>query len=361
MSRDKAVSVMVGMSGGLDSSVAAALLVQQGHRVTGVTMKTWAGEAMPAKARHGCYGPGEEEDIEDARKVSRKLGIAHYVIDLAAEYKTEVLDYFCREYRCGRTPNPCLMCNSRIKFGRLLHAAVESGIEFDYFATGHYARCERDARSGRYLLKKGRDERKDQTYFLAYLEQEQLARIIFPLGDYIKDEVKIIASDLKLDVLDKPESQDFISFDYHVILEDMPAGPITDAGGKRLGTHQGLGLYTVGQRKGLGLEGGPYYVINIDAETNTVIVGKREELLSGELVASQLNWIAIDGLTAPMKLMAKIRYGHAGAEAEVSPVTADSVNVRFYTPQSAISPGQAIVFYDGLSVVGGGIINKHGY
>jgi len=360
MSKDKTVSVMVGMSGGLDSSVAAALLVQQGHRVTGVTMKTWAGEAIPGKAKHGCYGPGEEEDIEDARKVAHKLGIEYHVIDLSAEFKTEVLDYFCREYRCGRTPNPCLMCNSRIKFGRLLQAAVESGIEYDYFATGHYARCEHDVKSGRYLLKKGRDERKDQSYFLAYLKQEQLAKIIFPLGDYIKDDARIIASDLKLDVQDKPESQDFIGFDYQVILEDMPPGPITDGGGKRLGIHQGLGLYTVGQRKGLDLSGGPYYVINIDAETNTIVVGKREELLRSELVASQLNWIAVDRLLVPMRLMAKIRYGHDGAEAEVTPVAGDKVEVKFSTPQSAVAPGQAVVFYNGPSVIGGGIINKYG-
>jgi len=351
---------MVGMSGGLDSSVAAALLVQQGYRVTGVTMKTWAGEAIPGKAKHGCYGPGEEDDIEDAGKVAHKLGIEYRVIDLSAEFKTEVLDYFCREYKCGRTPNPCLMCNSRIKFGRLLQAAAERGIEYDYFATGHYARCERDVKSGRYLLKKGRDERKDQSYFLAYLKQAQLAKIIFPLGDYTKDNARIIASDLGLDVQDKPESQDFMGVDFHMLIEDMPHGPITDAGGRRLGTHQGLGLYTIGQRKGLDLRGGPYYVINIDAETNTIVVGEREELLRSELVASQLNWIAIDGLPAPMRLMAKIMSGHEGAEAEVTPVAGDKVVVRFSTPQSAVAPGQAIVFYDGLSVIGGGIINKYG-
>ena len=186
MSKEKSTSVMVGMSGGLDSSVAAALLVQQGYRVTGATMKTWTGEATSAKAKHGCYGPGEEEDIEDARKVAKRLGIDYYVIDLAGEFKTEVLDYFCSEYKCGRTPSPCLVCNSRIKFGRLLDAAAESGIEFDYFATGHYARCERDLNSGRYLLKKGKDRRKDQSYFLAFLKQEELDRIMFPLGNYTK-------------------------------------------------------------------------------------------------------------------------------------------------------------------------------
>jgi len=359
MSDKETTSVLVGMSGGLDSSVAAALLVQQGYRVIGITMKIWAGEAKAIKAKHGCYGSGEEEDIEDAREVAQKLGINYYVVDLAAEYKTEVLDYFCREYKCGRTPNPCLICNSRIKFGRLLSAAAESGIKFDMFATGHYARCEYDLDSARYLLKKGKDQRKDQSYFLAYLKQEQLAQIIFPLGNYTKDEVKIISSDLGLDVQDKPESQDFIGFDYHSILEDMPSGPIIDAGGKRLGNHHGLGLYTVGQRKGLDLPGGPYYVTSIDAETNTVIVGKKEELLSSDLVASQLNWIAIDRPLVSMILIAKIRYQHAGAEAEVTPVDGDRVWVRFSTPQSAIAPGQAIVFYDGLTVVGGGIINKY--
>jgi len=346
------------MSGGIDSSVAAALLVNQGYRVTGVTMKTWAGGAAPVKARHGCYGPGEEDDIEDARKVAKKLGIDYHVIDLAAEYKTEVLDYFCREYKCGRTPNPCLVCNSRIKFGRLLDAAGESGIEFDYFATGHYARCERDLINGRYLLKKGKDQRKDQSYFLAFLKQEQLARILFPLGDHTKDEARAIASALGLDIKNKPESQDFIGFDYHMILEDMTPGPITDSTGKRLGTHRGLGLYTVGQRKGLDLSGGPYYVTDIDAETNTVIVGRKEELLRSNLVASRLNWIAIERPHASMKLTAKIRYQHAGAEAEVVSLDMDRVEVRFSVPQSAIAPGQAIVFYDGPTVIGAGTINS---
>jgi len=350
--------ILVGMSGGLDSSVAAALLVQKGYHVTGVTMKTWAGGDVPIGPGHGCYGPGEEEDIEDARKVAKKLGIDCCVIDLSAEFKNEVLDYFCREYKCGRTPSPCLVCNSRIKFGRLLAAAAESGIEFDYFATGHYARCERDPHSGRYLLKKGKDLRKDQSYFLAFLKQEQLARIMFPLGGHTKREARSIASELDLEVRDKPESQDFIGFDYHAILEDMPSGPITDAGGKRLGNHRGLGLYTVGQRKGLDLSGGPYYVTRIDAETNTVIVGRKEDLLRSSLVASRLNWIAIERPSESMKLTARIRYQHAGAEAEIVPLDRDRVKVRFTSPQSAIAPGQAIVFYDGSTVIGGGIIES---
>jgi len=311
---------------------------------------------MPSGARHGCYGPGEEDDIADAAKVAGKLGIDYRVIDLSSEFKTEVLDYFCREYKCGRTPSPCLMCNSLIKFGRLWSAAAESGIEFDCFATGHYARCERDPRSGRYLLKKGKDLRKDQSYFLAFLKQEQLARIMFPLGGHTKREVRSIASELGLEVRDKPESQDFIGFDYHAILGEMPPGPITDAGGKRLGTHRGLGFYTVGQRKGLDLSGGPYYVTRIDAETNAVIVGRKEDLLGSELVASRLNWIAIEQPSACMKLTAKIRYQHAGAEAEVVPLEGDRVKVRFSSPQSAMAPGQAIVFYEGPTVVGGGII-----
>lgn len=346
------------MSGGIDSSVAAALLVNQGYHVIGVTMRTWVGADIPLKARHGCYGPGEEDDIEDARNVAQKLGIDYRVIDLSSEFKTEVLDYFCNEYRCGRTPSPCLVCNSRIKFGRLLDAAAESGIEFDYFATGHYAHCERDPDTGRYLLKKGKDQRKDQSYFLAFLKQEQLVRILFPLGEHTKNEVRTIASELGLDIKDKPESQDFIGFDYHTMLGHMPPGPITDAGGKRLGTHQGLGLYTVGQRKGLDLSGGPYYVTRIDSQSNTVIVGRKEDLLGSFLVASRLNWIAIEQPDVSMKLTAKIRYQHAGAEAEVVPLGTDRAEVRFTAPQSAIAPGQAIVFYNGPTVIGGGIIES---
>jgi tRNA-specific 2-thiouridylase len=350
--------ILLGMSGGLDSSVAAALLVEKGYRVTGVTMKTWTGGDMPVRARHGCYGPGEEEDIADAAKVARKLGMGYRVIDLSSEFKTEVLDYFCREYRSGRTPSPCLVCNSRIKFGRLWSAAVESGIQFDYFATGHYARCERDSHTGRYLLKKGLDRRKDQSYFLAFLKQEQLSRIMFPLGGRTKTEVRAIAADPGLEIRDKPESQDFIGFDYHTLLEDMPPGPITDAGGKRLGTHQGLGLYTVGQRKGLELSGGPYYVTGIDAATNTVIVGRKEDLLGNRLVISHLNWIAVEKPAALMKLNVKIRYQHAGAEAEIVPLGPDSAEARFTSPQSAIAPGQAAVFYDGATVIGAGIIES---
>jgi tRNA-specific 2-thiouridylase len=356
ISKDK--RILVGMSGGLDSSVAAALLVQNGYRVTGVTMKTWAGRDMPVGPRHGCYGPGEEDDIADAAKVAKKLGIDYRVIDLSAEFETEVLDYFCREYKCGRTPSPCLVCNSRIKFGGLWSAAAGSGIQFDYFATGHYARCQRDPRGGRYLLKKGKDLRKDQSYFLAFLKQEQLTRVMFPLGEYTKHEVRAIAAEMGLEVRDKPESQDFIGFDYHELLEDMPAGPITDAAGKRLGTHRGLGLYTVGQRKGLDLSSGPYYVTRIDAESNTIIVGRKDDLLGSELVASRLNWIAIDRPGKSMKLTAKIRYQHTGAEAEVVPLDSDRVKVRFTSPQSAIAPGQAVVFYNGPIVVGGGIIDR---
>jgi len=251
-----------------------------------------------------------------------------------------------------------MICNSRIKFGRLWSAAEESGIEFDYFATGHYACCEYDERSGRYLLKKGRDRRKDQSYFLAFLKQEQLARTIFPVGGYTKQKVREIASDMCLEVVDKPESQDFGGFDYQAIFGFMPSGPINDASGKRIGTHRGLASYTVGQRKGLNLSGGPYYVLRIDAETNTVIAGRKDDVLGSELVASRLNWIAIEQPAETLRLTARIRYRHAGAEAEVIPLNGDRVQVRFVSPQSAIAPGQAVVFYDGPNVVGGGIIES---
>lgn len=349
------------MSGGIDSSVAAALMVKEGHSVVGITMRIYGGGICGGDSmRHACYGPDEDREIEAAREVCKQLNIDHHVFDLKDEFKNSVLDYFCREYRLGRTPNPCVVCNRQIKFGKLLDAALAGGIEFDFIATGHYAQCEYDTVARRYLLKKARDERKDQSYFLAFLSQEQLARTIFPLGNYTKDEVRRIAAGLGLKVKDEPESQDFISADYQAIVGPMPPGPIVDLRGKRLGTHRGLGLYTIGQRKGLGLSAAlPLYVVDIDAKSNTLIVGRKAELLSSRLTAAHLNWIAIEGLDEPMRLEAKIRYRHPGAEADVAPAGEYLAEVRFLTAQSAIAPGQAVVFYRGPDVIGAGIIDKH--
>ena len=355
--------VAVAMSGGVDSSVAAALLKEKGYEVIGVTMKVWDGETLPANGtRHACYGPGEEEDLEDARKVAQVLGIPLNIFDLRQEYKIEVLDYFCHEYLSGRTPNPCIRCNRRVKFDALLEKARDTGIEFDYFATGHYARVEHDESRSRYLLKKAKDMAKDQSYFLFALSQEQLSNSLFPLGNHTKEEVRKMARDLELGIDDKPESQDFFAGDYSSLLGKVARpGPILNKEGEILGEHRGIPFYTIGQRKGLGISSKePLYVTAIDQGKNVIVVGPKEEVYGDELVAMELNWIAIQELSRPVDLKAKIRYLHKEAEAMVIPLDEDKVHVKFKEPQMAITPGQAVVFYDDDTVIGGGTIERAG-
>jgi tRNA-specific 2-thiouridylase len=344
------------MSGGLDSSVAAALLKSQGHNVTGVIMKIWSGEPVTGKGKHGCYGPEEEDDIEDARKVAEKLGIPFHVIDLTEEYKSEVLDYFCHEYASGRTPNPCVRCNRRIKFGALVSKAASLGIEYDYFATGHYARIEYDAQSKRHLLKKGRDLKKDQSYFLFDLSQEQLSRTLFPLGELFKDDVRKMSARLELGVENKDESQNFVCGSYTSLFKSAPlAGPIVDKTGKVLGKHNGIEHFTIGQRKGLRLAfKEPLYVTDIEPGTNVVVVGEKEELYTSSQTVSALNWISIEKLNSTMEVKARIRNAHHGYEAVISPDGPEKVRVEYEEPQIGAAPGQAIVFYDKDVVMGGG-------
>jgi tRNA-specific 2-thiouridylase len=353
------IKVAVGLSGGVDSSVAAALLKERGFRVTGVTMKLWDGPSSSSVGgRHGCYGPGEEEDIEDARQVAARLGIPLLVIDLSAEYRTEVLDYFRSEYRSGRTPNPCSRCNRSIKFGTLVKKVRESGT-FDYFATGHYAKVQRRESDRRYLLRKGKDLGKDQSYFLALLSQDQLSHALFPLGDYMKTEVRALAEKFDLPVARKAESQDFVDTGCDLATDTMNPGPILDRQGRELGRHSGIARHTIGQRKGLGISSDrPLYVAEIDPARNAVIVGERSEIFGSSLVATQLNWIARGGIDSPIDVKARIRYRHQEAGAHVKPSGQDSALVEFEEPQMAIAPGQTIVFYEDDIVVGGGIIDR---
>jgi tRNA-uridine 2-sulfurtransferase len=350
--------VVVAMSGGVDSSVAAAILKERGCAVTGVAMKIWGGEACPAEERrHGCYGPGEEEDIEDASRVAGILGIPFHVVDLRSQYRSYVLDYVQREYLSGRTPSPCIRCNREIKFGALYTDARDSGIEFDFFATGHYARVEYDEKMRRHVLRKAKDLRKDQSYYLFSLSQEQLARSLFPLGYLTKDEIRRMASHLGLGVDKRPESQDFMAGGYASLVQaGAQQGPILDRDGNVLGRHKGIPFYTIGQRRGLGIATEePLYVTEIDAGKNAVIVGRKEELYHDELLASDLHWI-IKRPVRPVKARARIRYRHSEAAAVISPLDEDTVSVRFEEPQMAITPGQAVVFYDGEIVIGGGTI-----
>jgi tRNA-specific 2-thiouridylase len=353
-------TVLVAMSGGVDSSVAAALLKRDGLDVVGVTMRIWNGEPVPEVRHHGCYGPSEDEDVEDARRVADRIGIPLHVIDLKQEYESSVLEYVRREYCLGRTPNPCVRCNPRIKFGALVKKAAEHGIRFDYMATGHYARVEFDSGRHLYLLKKAKDSRKDQSYFLFALSQEQLGRSLFPVGEYTKEEVRKKARELQLVTAAKPESQDFVAGGYCAPLKMAASpGPILDAKGVLLGRHRGIPFYTIGQRKGLGVQAKvPLYVTDIDTENNAIRVGPKVDLYEDELVASDLNWIAPRELREPTLVRARIRHNHTEADALVVPMDRDRVRVRFREPQMAIAPGQSVVFYKDETVVGGGTIES---
>ena len=358
-------TVAVGLSGGVDSSVAAWLLQRDGWRVVGLTMSIWDGSVpIPDLGISGCFGPGEARDLAAARNIAARLGIDHRVIDLAGAYKNVVLDYFREEYLAGRTPNPCVRCNQRMKFGFLLEQARAQGVAFDKFATGHYARTRYDAASGRWQLRRGKDAGKDQSYFLSRLKQEQLAGLIFPLGDLSKGEVKVLARELGWgDLAEKDESQDFIECDDYSVLfrkGDAKPGDFVTRAGQVLGRHRGIIHYTIGQRKGLELGGGgtPWYVLEIDAARNRVVVGPREELYSRELAAGDLNWVGwAEASAEPFRCEVQIRQRHKAAPATVS---ADNGRLRavFDEPQLSVTPGQIAVFYDGDAVLVSGAIEK---
>jgi tRNA-specific 2-thiouridylase len=351
--------VVVAMSGGVDSSVAAALLKERGYEVIGITM-----QLQPSDSSDGCYGSGA---ITDAKKVAQKLDIRHYVVDFRDIFARDVIADFCREYGLGHTPNPCIRCNRHIKFDALLKRAQELGANM--VATGHYARIEKDVSNGRYLLKKGTDYRKDQSYMLCMLTQEQLSHSLFPVGNLTKEEVRHAAVKLGLPISDKAESQEICFIpdnDYPGFLKEYAGiisrpGPMVDRQGNTLGEHRGITSYTIGQRKGLGIASRePLYVTAIDPEKNTITVGGKNEVYATGLIASNLNWISTEKLDSPMNIKARIRYRHREAAAKVTPTGTDEFMVKFQEPQMAITPGQAVVFYDGDIVAGGGTIARVG-
>lgn len=354
--------VAVGMSGGIDSTVAAALLQEKGYDVIGITMQIYDGKInIPDKGRSGCFGPGEVRDIEAAAAMAKKLGITHQTLPLANEYTTTVLDYFRREYLSGRTPNPCVLCNQKMKFGAMLVKAKELGIAFDAFATGHYVRLKRDSNGIVHLLR-GIDPEKDQSYFLSQLRQEQLQQLIFPLGNMTKTQVREKAAELGFhELIDKPESQDFIECeDYSVLFASTPPnpGPIVDANENVIGEHRGIIHYTIGQRKGLGISGmqEPLFVTRIDSCRNTLVVGTRDELFSSRLTVGKVNWIAGEPPVMPVSVNAKIRQQHKAAPARITPINDQTFCVDFKKPQMAITPGQTVVLYSKNEVIGGGTI-----
>ena len=358
---NKKTEVAVGLSGGVDSSIAAALLKDRGYDVVGITMKTFD-PSMPLteSVKHACYGPGEEEDIKAAAAVCDKLGIPFHAIDLKEEFRDHVMVYFRREYLAGRTPNPCILCNHRIKFGFLLEKARKAGIDFELFATGHYARIAESG--GRYLLKRAADLSKDQTYFLYALTPEQLSHTLFPVGEYTKPEVREIARLLGLETADRPESQDFISgTDYSPFFREgeIEEGDIVDEEGNILGRHRGIVYYTVGQRRGLGIASPrPLYVLSIDATRNRIVVTEKENLFSKGLIADHLNLIAVDRLDRPYDIQAKIRLQHKEVDATLSPFKDRKAQILFREPQLSVTPGQSVVFYLEDIVLGGGIIEQ---
>lgn len=353
------MKILVGLSGGVDSSVAALILKQQGHEVVGATMSIWGKDGMAAKSGHknACYGPDEKEDIEEARKIATQIDIPYYVFNCVEQYEQIVLDNFKSEYIQGRTPNPCVWCNALVKFGVLPLIAKENGIEFDKFATGHYARVEE--KDGRFLLKRGIAPHKDQSYFLYRLKQEQLKNIILPLGNYTKDQIRKIAKDNGLEVAEKPDSQDFYDGDYNELLGVKEKdGNIVDLDGKILGHHKGIWNYTIGQRKGIGVSATePLYVLELRKDTNEVVIGPADKTFKKELTAVNLNWIAFDKLENERKVYAKIRSTQQPTPVTITP-NGDDVDVVFDELQKSIAIGQSVVFYDEDVVLGGGVIDQ---
>ncbi|MDP3143458.1 MAG: tRNA 2-thiouridine(34) synthase MnmA, partial [Candidatus Omnitrophota bacterium] len=356
--------VVVAMSGGVDSSVAAALLKKQGYEVIGITMCfNVPGEN---RKRPSCCGL---EGIEDAKRVAGKLDIPHYVLNFGKILEERIIRDFCYEYLQGRTPNPCVRCNRYLKFGALFKKAKE--LNADYLATGHYARVVFDKKSRQYLLRKGKDKQKEQSYFLYSIPKKVLPYVLMPLGDFTKEKIREIAREFNLPVAEKPGSQEicFVDSDYREFLKqqlprmlglpihkNMQAGPIKDQAGRIIGQHQGVAFYTIGQRERLKMAlGYPAYIIKIDAKSNSLIVGKEEDVFSTGLVAKDLNFLNINFPVKTIEVKAKIRYNHREVLSRLIPLNKNKMKAIFAKPQKAVTPGQSVVFYKNDIVLGGGV------
>jgi tRNA-specific 2-thiouridylase len=357
--------IVVAMSGGVDSSVTAALLKEQGHDVIGVTMKTYDFDDVGGNVANetSCCGLGA---MNDARLVATKLGIPHYVVDFRDQFREHVINYFVDEYMQGRTPNPCIMCNREIKWGSLIQKAKALGA--DYLATGHYAQVRFDTERGRFIISEAVDKNKDQSYALWALPQEALSMTMFPLGSLTKPEVRSLAEQFGLRTANKEESYEicFVADNNYErflkeqvpALEERVAGGHIVLGNDIVGTHRGFPFYTIGQRKGIGAFGRRVYVTEIDSRTNTVRIGPDEELLHRRLTAKDVNLISIDRLQVPRDITAKVRYKDDATPARVVPCSGETIELEFAGPKRAITPGQSVVMYEGSDVLGGGIITK---
>ena len=355
--------VAVGISGGIDSAMTAYLLKESGFRVIGITMQTYAdGIEMDKTLKSGCFGPAQQESIQSAARLCQKLEIEHYVIPLQDEFQQKVIAYFCETYIKGKTPNPCLVCNAYIKFALLPEKAHSLGLNFDYFATGHYAQLGFNKDLNRYQIRKAKDLNKDQSYFLAFLSQEQLARTLFPLGDYTKQEIKNLAAEKGFsELVSRKESQDFLqSSDWQFLFkqEEFKPGEIIDIQGKVIGNHKGIINFTIGQRRNLGISGfpEPYYVLEIDAEKNRIMIGPKEYLFKTGCLATEMNWVSIPAPEKKFRAKAKIRFLHTPADCIVTPIDERHIEEVFSKPQLAITPGQGLVLYSDDLLLGGGFI-----
>jgi len=370
------MKIAVAMSGGVDSSAAAAILKAQGHELVGFTMQLWNQRRSTSMDENGEPLPSRccsLDDVYDARRVAEELGFPFYVLNLERDFERDVVHPFINSYLNGETPIPCVACNSRLKFAALDRLAASLGCQ--KVATGHYARVDYDEAANRYRLRRGRDPQKDQSYFLWELTQDQLSRSLFPLGEMSKSEVRDLARRHQLAVAEKAESQeicfvpdgDYAGFiEGYLAAEDkldrLPVpGEIVDTSGQVIGDHAGIHRYTIGQRRGIGIAGArPLYVVGIDSAKNQVIADRQEELFRDEFAAAGVNWVAFERAGEPVRAEVRVRYRHAASPATITPLPGDRVSVRFDEPQRAITPGQATVFYRGDEVLGGGWILKHG-